>query len=63
MLDMAEKRDIREGFHKVGFVFPVDVTENMKRLARAHQRSLVGEIVWALREYIARQQQADTRAL
>lgn len=55
MLDMAEKRDVREGHHKVGFVFPVEVTEEMKRLAREHNRSLVGEIVWALREYIARQ--------
>ncbi len=37
---------------KVAFMLPVDVLEQMRRLAEQHRRSLVGEIVWALREYV-----------
>jgi hypothetical protein len=40
---------------QVTFMFPLDILETMRRLAKDHQRSLVGEIVWALRQYIARQ--------
>jgi len=40
---------------KVTFVYPKTVLESMRHLAKAHQRSLIGEIVWALRQYIAQE--------
>ncbi len=43
---------------KVSFVFPLDVLEGMRKLAKAHQRSLIGEIIWALRHYITQQQES-----
>ena len=48
---MEQKPEVKQ----VTFVFPVEVLETMRRLAHAHQRSLVGEIVWALRQYLAQQ--------
>lgn len=38
---------------------PADVAAQMKRSARANDRSFNGEIVRALREYLARQQQQE----
>jgi hypothetical protein len=35
---------------------PAELAEAMKRLAREHDRSLNGELVRAIREYITRQQ-------
>jgi hypothetical protein len=40
---------------KITFVYPLELIERMRKLAAEHGRSLNGEIVWALREYIARQ--------
>jgi predicted transcriptional regulator len=40
---------------KITLRVPPEVAETMKRLAREHDRSLNGELVRALREYIARQ--------
>ena len=39
--------------------YPKTVLEEMRKLAKEHGRSLNGEIVWALREYI--QQQTGAR--
>ncbi len=41
---------------KITLRVPPEVAETMKRLAREHARSLNGELVWAIQEYIARQQ-------
>jgi predicted transcriptional regulator len=41
---------------KITLRVPPDVAETMKQLARANDRSLNGELVRAIREYIARQQ-------
>jgi predicted transcriptional regulator len=41
---------------KITLRVPADVAEMMKQLARANDRSLNGELVRAIREYIARQQ-------
>ncbi len=41
---------------KITLRVPVEVAETMKRLARENDRSLNGELVRAIREYIARQQ-------
>ena len=35
--------------------FPPDVWEEIKRLALQHERSFNGEVIWALRSYIAQQ--------
>jgi hypothetical protein len=40
---------------------PTEIAETMKRLARDHARSLNGELVWAIQEYIARQRQKQAR--
>jgi hypothetical protein len=34
--------------------YPYEVYESMKDLAEKHERSFNGEIIWALREYIKR---------
>jgi len=39
---------------KVTMMWPPSVIAAMRRLAEAHNRSLTGEVVWALREYIER---------
>lgn len=41
---------------KITLRVPPEVAEAMKRLAREHARSLNGELLWALQEYMARQQ-------
>jgi predicted HicB family RNase H-like nuclease len=35
---------------------PVEVHERMRQLAEQHERSLNGEIIWALRRYIQEQE-------
>ena len=35
--------------------FPADVVAGLRVSAQEHQRSLNGEIVWAMKEYLARQ--------
>jgi hypothetical protein len=39
--------------------FPPDVIEAMRRLARQDARSLNSEVIWALRNYIARRQEQE----
>ena len=39
----------------LGTRYPREVLAEMKRLAQQHQRSFNGEVIWALREYIAHQ--------
>ncbi len=39
----------------LGTRYPPDVLAEMKRLAQQHQRSFNSEVMWALRDYIARQ--------
>jgi hypothetical protein len=36
--------------------YPQDVLEVMRQLAHSHQRSFNGEVIWALRQYIAQQE-------
>lgn len=35
--------------------FPFEVWQDMKRLAKEHGRSFNGEVIWALRSFIAAQ--------
>jgi hypothetical protein len=34
--------------------FPLDVLEVIRILAEQHERSINGEVIWALREYVER---------
>lgn len=43
---------------KLNVRFPLEVMQALRELARKHQRSLNGEIVWIMREYIERQAKA-----
>lgn len=42
--------------HKITVDVPEDVWEAMRTLASQHQRSFVKELVWALQEYVRREQ-------
>jgi hypothetical protein len=33
--------------------FPLEVLQGLREAARAHNRSLNGEVIWALRQYLA----------
>ncbi len=35
--------------------YPPDVLDELRKLAQEHERSLNGEIVWALRQYVEQQ--------
>lgn len=37
--------------------YPPDLLEELRKLAKEHERSLNGEIVWALRQYVAKPEQ------
>jgi hypothetical protein len=39
---------------KITIRFPLDVLEAIRQLARVHDRSFNGEVIWALREYAKR---------
>jgi hypothetical protein len=39
---------------RISIRFPVDVLTAIRALAKQHERSFNGEVLWALREYTAR---------
>lgn len=41
---------------KIQVRFPADVWEELKKLAELHERSFNGEVIWALRQYIQREE-------
>jgi hypothetical protein len=41
--------------------FPADLIEELRRSARENGRSLHGEVLWILREYMARQKRERDR--
>jgi hypothetical protein len=43
-----------KGERRISIRFPLDVVEAIRALAKKHERSFNGEIIWALREYAAR---------
>lgn len=54
--NMRMKRKTQKAIEKsIGTRYPLDVIETMKQLASRHGRSFNSEVIWALREYIARQ--------
>ena len=53
---MNEKKD-DQAQHKITLSIPRETWEAMSKLAREHQRSFTKELVWALQEYVRREQQ------
>jgi hypothetical protein len=41
--------------HRISIRFPSDVLAGIKDLARQHERSFNGEVIWALRTYMTQQ--------
>jgi hypothetical protein len=48
--------DAMENEVRITFRLPQEVADAMRRLAEDHDRSLNGEVVWALRQYIRSQE-------
>jgi hypothetical protein len=46
--------DTSKGEQRISIRFPLDVLAALRRLAKLHERSFNGEVVWALREYAQR---------
>ncbi len=50
--------------HKITVELPYDVWDAVRALAQEHQRSFIKELIWALQEYVKREQrrqQADNQ--
>lgn len=47
---------------KIQVRFPLDVWETIRTLAEQHERSFNGEVIWALREYIKREEEKSKDA-
>jgi len=47
--------------HKITLSIPRETWEAMNGLARKHQRSFTKELVWALQEYVRREQREQRR--
>ncbi len=43
-----------QGERRISIRFPLDILAVIRALAKKHERSFNGEVVWALREYAAR---------
>jgi hypothetical protein len=46
--------DTRKGETRISIRFPLDVLAAIRALAKKHERSFNGEVIWALREFAAR---------
>ena len=44
----------QKGERRISIRFPLDVLTVIRALAKQHERSFNGEVVWALREYAQR---------
>ena len=49
-------RDEENTAKKITFVLPVALIERLRAQAQAHRRSLVGELVWAIEQYLKQQE-------
>ena len=47
------------GERRISIRFPLDVLEVIRRLAKQHERSFNGEVIWALREYAKRHEPSE----
>jgi hypothetical protein len=59
---MQRTKDTRKRPATLNIKVPVDLREEMANWATAHERSMHGEIVWALRTYLRAQNAEDTGA-
>ena len=39
---------------RISIRFPLDVLNMIRKLAKQHERSFNGEVIWVLREYVER---------
>jgi len=46
--------DTQKGERRISIRFPLDILAVIRTLAKQHERSFNGEVIWALREYAAR---------
>lgn len=46
----------QKGERRISSRFPLDVVAAVRMLAKQHERSFNGEVIWALREYAGRHQ-------
>jgi hypothetical protein len=46
--------ETHKGETRISMRFPLEVLNAIRALARNHERSFNGELIWALREYIGR---------
>jgi hypothetical protein len=44
----------QKGERRISIRFPLDVLNAIRALAKKHERSFNGEVIWALREYAER---------
>ncbi len=44
-------QNTQKGERRISIRFPVDVLAAIRALAKKHERSFNGEVIWALREY------------
>jgi len=44
----------QKGERRISIRFPLDVLAMIRTLAKQHERSFNGEVIWALREYAER---------
>jgi hypothetical protein len=44
----------QQGERRISIRFPLDVLAAIRALAKKHERSFNGEVIWALREYTER---------
>jgi predicted transcriptional regulator len=58
MVDNGYMDTKREMVH-ISIRFPREVAEALKRLAQEHDRSINGEVIRAVKEYIKRQQKSS----
>lgn len=47
-------QDTSKGERRISIRFPLDVLAVVRTLAKKHERSFNGEVIWALREYAER---------
>jgi hypothetical protein len=47
-------QDTRKGETRISIRFPLHVLNAIRILAKQHERSFNGEVIWALREYAER---------
>ena len=55
-MENTQKRERR-----ISIRFPLDVLEVIRALAKHHERSFNGEVIWALREYAERHRTGESK--